>query len=176
MSVVVSWLAFPLGSVASHPRRVMSRPTVQVMITERGRCPAPLHAPIARRSPGLPTAVLILSVSAPCTAGCLTRGGAGFAFIRGTGERAGISTGPVGVWVYGHRLALRIAAVMAAALIFTSGLTQRAWPCLLIAILLARSCSVSSSSSAGRRGVSPRARIPVDHYARDERDAGKLCL
>lgn len=42
----------------------------------------------------------------------------GFGAIRGTGERAGISTGPVGTWVYRYRVALRIAAVVVAALVF----------------------------------------------------------
>jgi hypothetical protein len=60
-----------------------------------------------------------------------------FAYIRGTGERAGISTGPVGIWVYGHRLALRIAAVVAAALIFIFWTDPTGLVVLLIAIVLA---------------------------------------
>jgi hypothetical protein len=42
----------------------------------------------------------------------------GFGAIRGTGERAGLSTGPVGTWIYRHRMLLRIAAVTLAALAF----------------------------------------------------------
>jgi len=60
-----------------------------------------------------------------------------FAFIRGTGERAGITTGPVGIWVYGHRLALRVAAVVGAALIFVFWTDPTGLVVLLIAIVLA---------------------------------------
>jgi hypothetical protein len=63
--------------------------------------------------------------------------GSAFAFIRGTGERAGISTGPVGVWVYGHRLALRIAAVVIASLIFIFWTDPTGLVVLLIAVVLA---------------------------------------
>ncbi len=42
----------------------------------------------------------------------------GFTAIRGTGERAGLSTGPVGTWVYRYRTPLRVAAVAIAALAF----------------------------------------------------------
>jgi hypothetical protein len=41
-----------------------------------------------------------------------------FGTIRGTGERAGVSTGPVGTWIYRYRMSLRIAAVTIAALAF----------------------------------------------------------
>ncbi len=43
---------------------------------------------------------------------------AGFGKVRGTGEAAGLSTGPFGTWVYRYRTALRVAAVAVAALIF----------------------------------------------------------
>jgi len=42
----------------------------------------------------------------------------GFNWIRSTGERRGVSTGPVGRWVYTYRTALRIGAVALAAVIF----------------------------------------------------------
>jgi len=60
-----------------------------------------------------------------------------FAYVRGTGERAGVSAGPVGVWVFGHRLALRIAAVAGAALIFIFWTDPTGLVVLLIAIVLA---------------------------------------
>ena len=63
--------------------------------------------------------------------------GSAFAFIRGTGERAGISTGPVGVWIYAHRLALRIAAVVGASLIFIFWTDPTGLVVLLIAVMLA---------------------------------------
>ena len=42
----------------------------------------------------------------------------GFDWIRGAGERRGVSTGPVGRWTYRYRQALRIGAVFLVALIF----------------------------------------------------------
>jgi len=63
--------------------------------------------------------------------------GSAFALIRGTGERAGITTGPAGTWVYGHRLALRIAAVAGACLIFIFWTGPTGLVVLLIAIVLA---------------------------------------
>jgi hypothetical protein len=41
-----------------------------------------------------------------------------FAWIRSSGERRGLSTGPAGRWTYAHRHALRICAVGLAAIIF----------------------------------------------------------
>lgn len=41
-----------------------------------------------------------------------------FGWVRGTGEQAGLSTGPVGAWIYQYRKALRIAAVAIAVLAF----------------------------------------------------------
>lgn len=43
---------------------------------------------------------------------------AGLGKIRGTGEAAGVSTGPFGTWVYRYRAPLRVAAVIVAVLIF----------------------------------------------------------
>ena len=42
----------------------------------------------------------------------------GFDWLRGVGERRGVSTGPVGQWTYRYRHALRIGAVFLVALIF----------------------------------------------------------
>ena len=42
----------------------------------------------------------------------------GFDWIRGAGERRGVSTGPVGRWTYRYRQALRIGAVFLVALLF----------------------------------------------------------
>ena len=43
---------------------------------------------------------------------------AALASVRGAGERVGVTTGPVGRWVYAHRRPLRIAAVVAAVAVF----------------------------------------------------------
>ncbi|HXP22061.1 MAG TPA: hypothetical protein VN840_20630 [Streptosporangiaceae bacterium] len=55
------------------------------------------------------------SVTAVRTRGAFT---SAFGWIRGTGERAGLNTGPVGTWVYRHRTVLRAAAVAIAGLTF----------------------------------------------------------
>jgi hypothetical protein len=59
-------------------------------------------------------------LTGPAAAAVRTRGvfTSGFAWIRGAGERQGVSTGPVGRWTYAHRLVLRVGAVALAALIF----------------------------------------------------------
>ena len=44
--------------------------------------------------------------------------GSGIAWIRQSGERAGLRTGPVGTWTYAHRNVLRVCAVALAALVF----------------------------------------------------------
>ncbi len=73
------------------------------------------------------------SVTAVRTRGAFERG---FAWIRSSGEHAGLSTGPVGRWTYTHRRALRIAAVAIAALIFVFW-GQPTWvTALVIAIIL----------------------------------------
>ena len=73
------------------------------------------------------------SVTAVRTRGAVKRG---FAWIRGSGEPAGVSTGPVGRWTCAHRRALQIAAVAIAALVFVIwGLSS--WvTALVIAIVL----------------------------------------
>jgi hypothetical protein len=63
-----------------------------------------------------------------------------FAAIRGTGERAGLTTGPVGAWVYKYRTALRIGAVTIAALVLVfwgipTGLTVVVIAIVLVAVL-----------------------------------------
>ncbi|HEX6932888.1 MAG TPA: hypothetical protein VF162_12140 [Streptosporangiaceae bacterium] len=60
----------------------------------------------------------------------------GLAAIRGTGERAGLSTGPVGAWVYRYRTALRVAAVSVAALVLVFGGIPTGLTVLVIAIVL----------------------------------------
>lgn len=57
--------------------------------------------------------------------------------IRGTGERAGLSTGPVGSWIYRHRTPLRVAAVAIAALVFVFWTLPTPLVVLGIAIALA---------------------------------------
>ncbi|HET7019055.1 MAG TPA: hypothetical protein VFI65_34370 [Streptosporangiaceae bacterium] len=55
------------------------------------------------------------SITAVRTRSALTTG---FGKLRGTGEAAGLNTGPFGTWVYQYRTALRVAAVIVATLIF----------------------------------------------------------
>jgi hypothetical protein len=59
-----------------------------------------------------------------------------FAWLRGGAEAAGLRTGPVGIWVYGHKQALRIGAVAAAglALVFWGQPTGKV--IILLAVLL----------------------------------------
>jgi hypothetical protein len=60
-----------------------------------------------------------------------------FNWIRSTGERRGVSTGPVGRWVYTYRTALRICAVALAAVIFVfQGRPTAASVIVLVIILL----------------------------------------
>lgn len=59
-----------------------------------------------------------------------------FAAIRGTGERAGLTAGPVGRWVYKHRTALRIGAVAIAALVLVFWGIPTGLTVLVIAIAL----------------------------------------
>jgi hypothetical protein len=73
------------------------------------------------------------SVTAVRTRGAFEHG---FDWIRGRGDRAGVSTGPVGRWTYTHRRALRITAVAIAALVFVFW-GQPTWvTALVIAIVL----------------------------------------
>jgi len=60
----------------------------------------------------------------------------GFAALRGTGERAGATTGPVGAWVYRYRMALRITAASVAVLVFIFWGNPTGLTVLVIAIVL----------------------------------------
>ena len=60
----------------------------------------------------------------------------GFDWVRGAGESHGVSTGPVGRWTYGHRMALRIGAVALAALIFVFWGRPTAAVVIWLAVLL----------------------------------------
>jgi hypothetical protein len=59
-----------------------------------------------------------------------------FDWVRSTGERRGLSTGPAGRWTYSHRHALRICAVSLAAIIFVFQGRPTAGSVITIAILL----------------------------------------
>jgi len=67
---------------------------------------------------------LIIAIAAffsgPSVTAVRTRGAfkSAFDWLRQSGEHAGVSTGPVGRWTYTHRRALRITAVIIAALVF----------------------------------------------------------
>jgi hypothetical protein len=74
------------------------------------------------------------SVTAVRTRGAFT---SGFGWLRHSGERMGLRTGPVGTWTYAHRRALRIAAVALAALIFVfSGEPSAATVIVIVVVLL----------------------------------------
>jgi hypothetical protein len=55
------------------------------------------------------------SVTAVRTRGAFSNG---FAWVRGTGDRVGVSAGPVGRWTYAYRKPLRIGATAVAVLVF----------------------------------------------------------
>jgi hypothetical protein len=59
-----------------------------------------------------------------------------FGYVRGSGEKAGVSTGPVGEWIYRYRQALRIAAVALAVLIFVLWTDPTGLVAALIAVCL----------------------------------------
>ena len=60
----------------------------------------------------------------------------GLGWLRSSGERAGLRTGPVGRWTYQHRHALRIAAVALFAIIFVFWGRPTAVVAIVLAILL----------------------------------------
>jgi hypothetical protein len=60
----------------------------------------------------------------------------GFGWIRRGGERAGVSTGPVGLWTYAHRRGLRISALGLAAVLFVFWGQPTAIVVILLAVLL----------------------------------------
>ena len=58
------------------------------------------------------------------------------AWLRGQGDRAGVSTGPAGLWTYAHRRGLRIGAVALAALLFVFWGRPTPLVVILIVVLL----------------------------------------
>lgn len=73
------------------------------------------------------------SVTAVRTRHGLSRG---LGWLRSSGERAGLRTGPVGSWTYRHRTALRISAVALFAIIFVFLATPSAASAIILAVLL----------------------------------------
>jgi hypothetical protein len=59
-----------------------------------------------------------------------------FGAIRGTGEKAGLSTGPIGTWIYRYRVPLRIAAAAVAGLVLVFLSSPTGLDVLVIAIVL----------------------------------------
>ena len=59
-----------------------------------------------------------------------------FGYVRGGGEKAGVSTGPAGEWIYRYRQPLRIAAVAGAVLIFVFWSDPTGLVVALIAVFL----------------------------------------
>jgi hypothetical protein len=74
----------------------------------------------------------------PSVTAVRARGGfrSAFNWIRSTGERRGLSTGPAGRWTYAHRRALRICAVALAAIIFVFQGRPTAGSVIAIVIIL----------------------------------------
>jgi hypothetical protein len=60
----------------------------------------------------------------------------GLGWLRSSGERAGLRTGPVGSWTYQHRTALRISAVALFAIIFVFLASPSAASAIILAVLL----------------------------------------
>lgn len=73
------------------------------------------------------------SVTAVRTRQGLSRG---IGWLRSSGDKAGLRTGPVGPWTYQHRTALRISAVALFAIIFVFLATPSAASAIILAILL----------------------------------------
>jgi hypothetical protein len=85
---------------------------------------------------------LVVAIAAfftgPSVTAVRTRGAfkSGFDAIRGTGEKAGVTTGPVGTFVYQYRTPLRVTAVAVAALVLVFGGIPTGLTVLIIAIVL----------------------------------------
>ena len=85
---------------------------------------------------------LIVAIGAfftgPSTTAVRTRAGfvSAFDWLRSSGERKGLSTGPAGRWTYAHRRALRICAVSLAAIIFVFQGRPTAGSVIVLVILL----------------------------------------
>jgi hypothetical protein len=77
-------------------------------------------------------------VTGPSVTAMRTRSGlaSALAWVRGTGERAGLTTGPVGSWVYQQRTVLRIAAAVAAVVVFAAWGNPTGLVVALIAVVL----------------------------------------
>ena len=78
-------------------------------------------------------------LTGPSVTAVRTRGGfkSAFGWIRSSGERKGLTTGPAGRWTYAHRHALRICAVGLAAIIFVfEGRPTPASVIVLVIVLL----------------------------------------
>jgi hypothetical protein len=60
----------------------------------------------------------------------------GFAWIRQSGEQAGLRTGPVGQWTYAHRKGLRVSAVALFAILFVFWGHPTALVVILLAVIL----------------------------------------
>jgi hypothetical protein len=60
----------------------------------------------------------------------------GLAWVRRSGEHAGLDTGPVGRWTYAHRTGLRISAVALAAVVFVFWGQPTAAVVIVLAIVL----------------------------------------
>ena len=82
-----------------------------------------------------------------------------FAAIRGSGERAGLSTGHSGEWVYAHRMPLRIGALTIAVLIFIFWTNPTGLVVLIIAIILA--LLLGMIELVGRPPAAPRPVSPA---------------
>ncbi len=77
-------------------------------------------------------------ITGPSVTAVRTRGAfaSGLGWVRASGERAGLRTGPVGRWTYAHRTVLRICAVALAALIFVFWGQPTGMTVILITVLL----------------------------------------
>jgi hypothetical protein len=70
------------------------------------------------------------SITAVRSRGAIT---SGLGWLRASGERAGLRTGPVGRWTYAHHTALRVVAVVLAVLVFVFW----SYPTWLVAVVIA---------------------------------------
>lgn len=77
-------------------------------------------------------------ITGPSVTAVRTRAAAasGLGWIRHGGERAGVSTGPVGGWTYAHRTMLRVSAVTLAAVLFVFWGRPTALVVILLAVVL----------------------------------------
>ncbi|HSR82755.1 MAG TPA: hypothetical protein VLM11_01060 [Streptosporangiaceae bacterium] len=77
-------------------------------------------------------------ITGPSVTAVRTRGAiaSGLGWVRASGERAGLRTGPIGAWTYRYRTGLRISAVVLAALIFVFWSQPTALVALVIALIL----------------------------------------